>query len=270
MPEQRHAASIGSEAGFFAVVLDLIGALVLAVYGLILGPLGFLRGPLALERMFIYLWVFVPKGLLQSAIRMGIDWRLGNFDAAIAELESLISYIEASAKKNPKSRSTRRALEDLYTLLVRAYLHSGHIDTAMQTILRAKSHLGIDRLRGLVGCDAKTAHLVRAGLAAGKLLDGGGLATMFVKANTQAPADTGQTPSATSGQRQGATAKSPTSSSKVGGTADANDKALAPKAAVINAFGTMKPGSSSTFGKVIPFRPVATTHPTLPSEPVTP
>ncbi|MCX6123188.1 MAG: hypothetical protein NTV34_00315, partial [Proteobacteria bacterium] len=79
-------------------------------------------------------------------------------------------------------------LEDFYTLLVRAYLHGGHIYDAMMVILRAKKQLGMDRLPALARLDAKTAHLVRAGLAAGKLLDGGGLATLFVKSNSETPA----------------------------------------------------------------------------------
>ena len=73
----------------------------------------------------------------------------------------------------------------LYTVLARAYLHAGHIDDAMLVVIRAKKSMGIDRLGGLAELDAKTAHLVRAGLAAGRLLDGGGLATMFVKSNQQ-------------------------------------------------------------------------------------
>jgi len=169
------------------VATDFVGAFVLFLYALIIGPLGVLRGPIVLERGFQYLWVLLPQGLLARSVRTVIDWRLGNFDSAIAQMESLVGSCEGYARDNPAARVRRRVLEDLYTVLVRAYLHAGHIDDAMLVVIRAKKSLNIDRLSGLAELDAKTAHLVRAGLAAGRLLDGGGLATLFVKSNTPEP-----------------------------------------------------------------------------------
>jgi hypothetical protein len=136
-----------------------------------------------------------PEGLLSRLIRAALDWRLGNFDAAVFQLEFLIGRCEHYASLKPNSRHLRTVLEDFYTLLTRAYLHSGHVDDAMLVILRAKKHLGYERLPGLARLDAKTAHLVRAGLAAGRLLEGGGLATLFVKSaqNQAAPQPTAPT-----------------------------------------------------------------------------
>ena len=164
---------------------DFINAVFLGLYGfLILGPLGFLRGPLMLEKAFWYIRVLVPMGLMSRSIRVAIDWRLGHFDIAISQAESLISQVEEFYQIKPESQVRRRVLGDLYTILTRAYMHAGHIDEAMQVVLRAKKCLGIERLVGLVDLDAKTAHLVRAGLAAGRLLDGSGMATMFIKTHT--------------------------------------------------------------------------------------
>jgi hypothetical protein len=170
-------------ANFFNMAFDLVGAIVLALYALILGPLGVLRGPIAFERSIWYLWVLLPQGLMARSVRAAIDWRLGNFDSAIAQLEGLVGSNEEYYKEGRDSRARRRVLEDLYTVLARAYLHAGHIDDAMLVIIRAKKSMAVERLGGLAELDAKTAHLVRAGLAAGRLLDGGGLATMFVKSN---------------------------------------------------------------------------------------
>jgi hypothetical protein len=163
------------------MIADFLGAVLLAVYALIIGPLGVLRGPIVFERIVWYLWVLLPQGLLTRSIRTAIDWRLGNFDSTIAQLEGIVGASEDYFKDKPGSRARKRVLEDMYTVLVRAYLHAGHIDDAMLVIIRAKKCLGVERLGGLAEIDAKTAHLVRAGLAAGRLLDGGGLATMFVK-----------------------------------------------------------------------------------------
>ena len=151
------------------------------IYALIVGPLGFLRGPLVLERAFWYLWVLIPQGLLTRAMRIAIDWRLGHFDVAIVQAEALITQLEQAYRKRPNAKLRRHVLLDLFSILARAYLHTGHIDEAMQVVIRSNKSLGVDRLIGLAELDAKTAHLVRAGLAAGRLLDGGGLATMFVK-----------------------------------------------------------------------------------------
>jgi hypothetical protein len=164
---------------------DIVGALILTAWGLVLGPLGFLRGTLSLGNIFWYVWVLSPQGLLSRLVKAAIDWRLGNFDAAVFQLEFLSSRVEKYLILNPKYRHAHTVLEDFYTLLVRSYLHGGHIDDAMMVVLRAKKHLGTDRLPSLARLDAKTAHLVRAGLAAGKLLDGGGLATLFVKSGPE-------------------------------------------------------------------------------------
>lgn len=168
-------------ANILGMVADFFGAIFLAIYAIIIGPLGVLRGPIVFERLVWYLWVLLPQGLLTRSIRAAIDWRLGNFDSTIAQLEGIVGANEDYYKDKPGSRARKRVLEDMYTVLVRAYLHAGHIDDAMLVIIRAKKCLGVERLGGLAEIDAKTAHLVRAGLAAGRLLDGGGLATMFVK-----------------------------------------------------------------------------------------
>ncbi len=200
-----------SGRGILVAANDLIAASILVVWGLILGPLGILRGTLYLGNAFWYVWILSPQGLLSRFIKAAIDWRLGNFDSAVFQLEFLVTRIENALGRRPKSRHTRIVLEDFYTLLVRAYLHGGHIDDAMLVVLRAKKTLDCDRLPELARLDAKTAHLVRAGLAAGRLLDGGGLATLYVKTAEPTPAqpskakNSAKTP--TIAMRQGATAQ---------------------------------------------------------------
>ena len=163
------------------VAADLATAALMSIWALIIGPLGILRGPLNFDRFTMYMWVFIPQGLLTDSVRIFIDWRVGSFDSAISKLESMVASTEDYYGLKKSSKARQRVLQDLYTLLTRAYLHSGHIDDAMHVVIRAKKMLGVDRLSGLAELDSKTAHLVRAGLAAGRLLEGDGLATMFVK-----------------------------------------------------------------------------------------
>ena len=197
--------------GILIAINDLIGASLLVLWGLILGPLGILRGTLYLGNIFWYVWILSPQGLLSRFIKAAIDWRLGNFDAAVFQLEFLVTRVENAFSRHQKSRHIRIVLEDFYTLLVRAYLHGGHIDDAMLVVLRAKKSLGCDRLPELARLDAKTAHLVRAGLAAGRLLEGGGLATLYVKSaetpNTTASSSGSNKKKPTIPYRQGASAQ---------------------------------------------------------------
>lgn len=197
--------------GILVAANDLIAASLLVIWGIILGPLGILRGTLYLGNAFWYVWILSPQGLLSRFMKAAIDWRLGNFDSAVFQLEFLVTRIENALGRRPTSRHTRIVLEDFYTLLVRAYLHGGHIDDAMLVVLRAKKTLDCDRLPELARLDAKTAHLVRAGLAAGRLLDGGGLATLYVKAAETPPLQQtkakNSTKTPTISKRQGATAQ---------------------------------------------------------------
>jgi len=177
-----------------AIAADIGAAVLLLFYATVVGPLGVLRGPLAWERLVGYLYVFTPLKMVMRFSRMIIDWRLGHFDLAIAQGESLIRVVEQElAKKTTPSLRQQRVLLDLYVLMARAYLHAGLIDSAMQVVLRANRVLGADRLPGLSQLDAKTCHLVRAGLAAGRLLEGGGLTTLFVR--TQGKASPASAPS---------------------------------------------------------------------------
>lgn len=185
MKDRRKTILLLKLQRFVSILLDGLGALLLTIYALILGPLGVLRGPIVIERAFWYVSVLAPLGLLVRAVRAGIDWRLGHFSLATSQAESIIAIIEEHRINKRAKRATNRVLIDFYTLLTRAYLHMGHIDEAMVVVIRSKKVLGKDYLADLIGVDAKTAQLVRAGLSAGKLLEGEGLATLFVK--TPAP-----------------------------------------------------------------------------------
>lgn len=171
---------------WLSVLADGVGSLALVCYALLIGPLGILRGPLAFERFFLYLWVLVPLRALTRTVRAGVDWRVGHFSLAIVQVESIVSIVFESYEQK-STNSKRRVLLDLYAVLTRAYMHAGDVDKAMQVILQAQKNIGVNRLPGLADLDAKTAHLIRAGIAAGRMLEGGGLATMFIKSDGKAP-----------------------------------------------------------------------------------
>lgn len=188
---------------WWPALLDGILALFIGVYGLLIGSLGILKGPLKLDRFLVYINVLAPMGLLSEAIRSAIEWRLGHFGEAIMKLERVVTLLEANALERGKVAREHVILVDFYTLLTRCYLHMGRVDEAMAVIIRAKKMLRRDYLKELVGVDAKTAQLVRAGIAAGRLFEGDGLATLFIKADSNSPTSAQNS----SNERKGAVSK---------------------------------------------------------------
>ena len=240
----------------YKVSRDLLLGLLLLVLGLLLSPLVYLRGSTMPERSWNCLRVLLAQGMFARFVRVAVEWRLGNFNFALIQLESVVTTMENSItvqrhgavaqsdkshdkgepdeplnkKQNHPQREMEResgksqnhpqremeresgkeqnhpqremeresgkeqnhpqremVLQDLYTLLARMYLYSGHIDGALLLTVRVRKVLGIDRLPALPELDVKTAHLVRASMAAGRLLDGTSLATLVVKTTLLEP-----------------------------------------------------------------------------------
>jgi hypothetical protein len=74
-----------------------------------------------------------------------------------------------------------RTLTSIYSLLFEQFVLSGNLEQATLVILRAHAQLGIERLPTTPNFDVKVAQVVKAGIAAGKLLEDGGLATLMVR-----------------------------------------------------------------------------------------
>ena len=129
--------------------------------------------------------VLLPAGLLTRSIKMLVDWRLGNFDISIVQAEEIITELEKLSIKKLATSSIKKVLADFYVVLSKSYLHTGHIDEAMRVVLQATRMLKQERLIGFARVDAQTAHLVRAGIAAGRLLEGKKSITLFVKTSSE-------------------------------------------------------------------------------------
>ena len=91
---------------------DVLGVFLLFLYAHILGPLGALKGPIVIERAFWYVYVLAPLGLLVRGVRVGIDWRLGNFSLAISQGEAILVIVEEHRLKKQKSKTVKRVLID--------------------------------------------------------------------------------------------------------------------------------------------------------------
>lgn len=100
-------------------------------------------------------------------------------DQVVRKIELLISH----DKSTPLN--SRLLLCSLYCELQNLYFLSGQTDEAVNMVIRAHMNLGIDRLPTNLSLDLKTAHVIKAGLAASKLLGDQGLASLMNRNDKQ-------------------------------------------------------------------------------------
>lgn len=134
------------------------------------------------------------RGLVASAMRVVIDRALGNNELAAGTLSHLLNQLERETIPTDLQDPMHGMMTDFYTALVRLYLAAGRIDDATHAIVRATHHLKTEMLPDFPDFNVRIAHIVKAGIAAGKLLEEGGLATLMVKHGAEpvvgAPAQT--------------------------------------------------------------------------------
>ena len=162
--------------------VEIIESIGLLLCLLLAAPLRFFR---RLDR-FLQVWEYagflLSRRLFARMLRARLDYRIGNFHQAAVMLGPVISHLEQEVKSQtmPPLR-VRRLLCTLYCDLQQLYFLCGQVEDAVIVVIRAHNHLGIDRLPSNPDLDLKTAHVVKAGIAASKLLEDGGLATLMVR-----------------------------------------------------------------------------------------
>jgi tetratricopeptide (TPR) repeat protein len=161
--------------------LDLVETLVVAVSILFSKPFMLVA---YMERFFkaaSRMLKLFPRGLGALVLRSQFAYTLGNYDRAGAILFGVIKSLEEEIKESePKMVSLRELLAHLYGTLVRIYLQNGRLDDAAHALIRACKSLGVDYLPDLQRLDLRTAQIIKAGMAAARLLDEGGFATLTV------------------------------------------------------------------------------------------
>lgn len=162
------------------MILECFESLGLLVSLIFAWPLNMLR---RLDRVYASLFYFrfmMPRGLFAPSLRVYLDYKLGSYLQAATLLEGIAERVEQE-NASATSMKVSRMLCDIYCLLFRLHILSGNVEEAAAVVIRAQESLGIDRLPTTSGFDVKVAHVVKAGIAAGKLLDDGGLATLLVR-----------------------------------------------------------------------------------------
>jgi hypothetical protein len=112
----------------------------------------------------------------------------GDYRQAGRRLGPLVRHIETqlaalSAKQKSElieAADTIEIMAGVFSHQMRCHLMGGALDEAMQTLVRARGVLGVERLAAFPEIDYKAAQLVKAGLAAGRLIDGSGISAILM------------------------------------------------------------------------------------------
>jgi len=176
----------------FDLTLELLESIGLILCVILASPLGFFRRLDRKFRYIKYLYFLAPRCLFAPLLRARLDYSMGNLQQSANILSHICGELEGCLKRSKApDANARLILCDTYSELMQIFLLSGQIEDAALIVIRAHQQIGIERLPSNPSFDVKTAHVVKAGITASKLLEDGGLATLLVK--------TGEEPSVSPG-----------------------------------------------------------------------
>ena len=166
----------------FNVAIEVLESLGVGICLILAAPLSFFRRLDHFRHLLEYAPFLIKSGLFATLLRARLDYKMGNYQQSVVLLEPIIVELEHLINSNRHTPlRVRRLLCTLYCDVQQLNLLAGQIEDAVIVVLRAHQCLGLDRLPSNPDFDLKTAHVVKAGLAASKLLEEGGLATLMVR-----------------------------------------------------------------------------------------
>ncbi|MDE3269482.1 MAG: hypothetical protein OYH77_04270 [Pseudomonadota bacterium] len=145
-------------------LVDLTAVALLLLYGLLCGQMVFLR--ISWRQYWRIVPVLWKLRILVSYVRALVYWRVGEGEIAITYLAGVLTILEDQAS----TVKQKQALEMVYSTAMRMYLHCGYLEDATLLLIRANRVLQVNSLNAAPELDIHSAHLIRAGLIAGKLL----------------------------------------------------------------------------------------------------
>ncbi|HYX37871.1 MAG TPA: hypothetical protein VE954_32610 [Oligoflexus sp.] len=164
------------------IMLEFLESLGLGICLILAAPLSFFRRLDHLFQLADHAGYLMRQRLFAALLRARLDYRMGNYQQSVVLLGPVVLHLEQKLRSGKAlPLKLRRLLCLLYSDMQKLYLLSGQVEEAVQVVIRAQQNLGIDRLPSNPDLDIRTAHVIRAGLAASKLLEEGGLATLMVR-----------------------------------------------------------------------------------------
>ncbi len=170
------------EFAFMKVFLEILESIGLLLCIILAAPLRFFRRMDSFVQIGEYAGFLIEKSLFAALLRARLDYRMGNYQQSVLLLAPIVQQLEKIVQKDKNAPlKVRRLLCTLYCDMQQLYFLCGQMEEAVLIVIRAHLSLGIDRLPSNPDLDLKTAHVIKAGIAASKLLEEGGLATLMVR-----------------------------------------------------------------------------------------
>lgn len=164
------------------VLIEVLESIGVGLCLILAAPLGFFKRLDHLFHLADYAPYLIQRSMFASLLRARLDYKMGNYQQSAVLLGPIVQSLEEVVHPEKATPlKLKRLLCTLYCDMQQLYLLSGQVEEAVILVIRAQQHLGIDRLPSNPDLDLKTAHVVKAGLAASKLLEEGGLATLLVR-----------------------------------------------------------------------------------------
>ena len=160
------------------IVLDIVESIAVTISLVLLAPFLVLR--FSAKNSWHLIQHLLPQGVLASFLRAKLSQRLGNHQGAALIFDQIIRVFERGfTPLGSEAEEVEEILMTLYKELLGSYLRLGQFDHASSLVLRANGFIGSDGIEGYPELCVQSAHIVKAGLAAGRLLDEGGLKDLF-------------------------------------------------------------------------------------------
>ena len=154
-----------------AGIIDLLESFSLLILMVLSVPYRICRRLDGLVNIFGLAKTLLPRGLFAAFIRSRLDQRLGNLDQSISILNYIIGALEEEKSALTKDSEIYRWLLYLYGVALKAQIDRGRLEEAAMLLVRANSNLNVNYLNHMPELDVKAAHILKAGIAASKLLN---------------------------------------------------------------------------------------------------
>lgn len=159
------------------VVLDILESMTVAFVLVLIVP--FLMLNISPKSSWFLIRKLLPKGVLASFLRAKMYKKMGNYHGSALIVEQIIRVFEGGDFPLGLNSKESEALSFLYSELLSCYLGLGQLDQAASLVLRANGFIGCDGIDGYPEFTVQSAHIVKAGLAASRMLDERGLKKIF-------------------------------------------------------------------------------------------
>jgi hypothetical protein len=163
----------------FVALWDLAESFAVGIVLVAVGSLFFIKP--SVRKTSLLIRYLMPKGMLALYWKSRLALCFGNDQLATIGFKQILDALEKILDQHPAEEQTGvvHLLAYLYQELMATYMRLGRLDDATSVVLRSYAHTGVEVLPHFPELNVQSSHIVKAGLAAGRLLDEGGFKDIF-------------------------------------------------------------------------------------------